>query len=395
MQNDMKRIYIGFVSLLIVSLGLVSCSDVEIPEAVTSETVSGLNATVEGRNVTLGWTNPAGATGVQVLKNNSIIANFDSLATAYLDRHVAVNTDLWYTVKAKYADGRVSEGQSLKQNISYTASAKPAMLITAETVDAIADDDEKAAAQWFKATYPDGAILTPGTLSTLYPDEYSVVWVQIDRVGIDMGWQKLPDNMVSDKVIGILSQYVREGGNLLLTKHATQLTVAVGRLTEQFGPHIFSSGTGGQGSDNWTANGNIGSGQDKPYDHRGHAIYAGMTTNMDFGHESFGLEGPGFREDHNCMWDLNSYGLRDLVPTAHDVVDAFQQYTGSTVLGTWGHVTDYCCGGIIEFNPTPDIPGRIMAIGLSAYEWDENGTTNTYQSNLELLTKNSIDYLSK
>ena len=116
---------------------------------------------------------------------------------------------------------------------------------------------------------------------------------------------------------------------------------------------------------------------------------------MDFGHESFGLEGPGFREDHNCMWDLNSYGLPALVPTAHNVVDAYQQLTNCTVLGTWGHVTDYCCAGIIDFNPMPEMPGRILAIGLSAYEWDANDTVNSYQTNMERLTKNCIDYLSK
>ena len=391
----MKKIYFNLIGVLTLILGMTSCSDVVIPEAVTSNPVSNLTSTVQGRNVTLNWTNPADISGVQILKNNTLVANFDSIVNSYFDRHAAVNTDLLYTVKAKYSDGRVSEGQTVKQNIQYTINAKPAMLITAESIDAISDDDEKAAAIWFHTTYPNSAILTPSTLTTLYPDEYNVIWIQIDRIGLDMGWQKLPANMVSDKVIGILTQYVKDGGNLLLTKHATQLTVALGRLTKTFGPHIFSAGNGGTGTDNWTVNGNIGCDQDKPYDHRSNPIYAGMTTNMDFGHESFGLEGPGLREDHNCMWDLNSYGLRDLVPTAHDVVDAFQQYTNSTVLGTWGHVADYCCGGIIEFNPTANIPGRILAIGLSAYEWDENGTVNTYQKNMELLTKNSISYLSK
>ena len=391
----MKKILVGFISMLTVCLGFTSCSDVEIPEAVTSETVSSLTSSVSGRNVTLSWSNPADASGVQILKNNTILANYDSIFTTFLDRHVAVNTDLWYTVKAKYSDGRVSEGQSIKQNVQYEANARPAMLITAETIDAIEDDDEKAAAEWFHATYPNGAILTPGTLSTLYPDEYNVVWIQIDRVGIEMGWKNLPANMVSDKVIGILTQYVEEGGNLFLTKHATQLTVAIGRIEEDLGPHIFSAGPGGHGDDNWTVNAHIGCGQEISYDHRKHDIYAGLTTNMDFGHESFGLEGPGFREDHNCMWDLNSYGLPALVPTAHNVVDTYQQLTNCTVLGTWGHVTDYCCAGIIDFNPMPEMPGRILAIGLSAYEWDANDTVNSYQTNMERLTKNCIDYLSK
>ncbi len=36
--------------MLTVCLGFTSCSDVEIPEAVTSETVSSLTSSVSGRN---------------------------------------------------------------------------------------------------------------------------------------------------------------------------------------------------------------------------------------------------------------------------------------------------------------------------------------------------------
>lgn len=391
----MKKIYKVFIGLLTICLGLASCSDVEIPDGVRSETVTGLSASVERRDVNLSWTNPEGASGVKIFRNNSLLANYEKLVTSFLDRHVAVNTDLWYTVKATYSDGRVSEGRSVKMNVDYAVNAKPAMLITAESVETIEDDDEKAAAEWFRKNYPNGTILTPGTLSTLYPDEYNVVWVQIDRVGIDPGWQKLPANMIDDHVVSVLSRYVKDGGNLLLTKHATQLAVAVGRLSETFAPRIFSAGTGGVGTDNWTVNAHIGNGQGESYDHRRHPIYTGMTVNTDFGHETFGLEGPGLREDHNCMWDLNSYNLPSLVPKAGNVVKAFEQLQNCTVLGTWGHVTDYCCGGIIDFGPQGDYVGRILAIGLSSYEWNQNGTVNIYQSNTELLTANSISYLSK
>ena len=77
-----------------------------------------------------------------------------------------------------------------------------------------------------------------------------------------------------------------------------------------------------------------------------------------------------------------------------NVVDAFEKKTSSVVLATWGHVTDYCCGGIIEFLPTADIKGRVLCIGLSAYEFNQNSVTNQYQQNTEKLTKNCIDYLA-
>ncbi len=63
------------------------------------------------------------------------------------------------------------------------------------------------------------------------------------------------------------------------------------------------------------------------------------------------------REYDNCMWDLNAYGLPTLAPDAKNVVDAFERITNSTVLATWGHVTDYCCAGIVEFNPTDEYKG--------------------------------------
>ncbi len=396
-RNKMKKIYLSLVTALIVGMGFSSCSDVDIPSAVTSDKVSDLNADVAGRNVTLKWINPTGAIGVNLYKTDALgehlLIGKDSLFTSYLDKHVAINQDLIYTVKARYADGRVSDGQSVTKNVAYTANAKVGYLIPYNSVNDIEDDDEKAAATWFQKTYPNGVILTPADLDNLYPDEYSMIWIQIDRIGLAKGWNNLPSEFISNKAIAALKQYVQEGGNLLLTKQATQLSVAIGRISERFAPGIYSAGTGGVGTDNWTMQAVIGAGQSEPYDHRSHKAFEGLTINHDFAHETFGLEGPGMREDHNCMWDLNAYGLPQTSPNAGNVVKAFEGETNSTVLATWGHVEDYCCAGVVEFNPTANYAGRIIAIGLSAYEWEENGTTNTYQNNIERFTKNCIDYL--
>jgi hypothetical protein len=73
-------------------------------------------------------------------------------------------------------------------------------------------------------------------------------------------------------------------------------------------------------------------------------------------------------------------------------VTAWEEITNSTVLGTWNHVVDYCCAGIVDFEPTTSIPARILAVGLAAYEWNLGGE-NTYQSELERFTSNCISYL--
>lgn len=214
---------------------------------------------------------------------------------------------------------------------------------------------------------------------------YDVIWVHIDRVGIGAGWDKLP---LSADAVAALTTYYKNGGNLFLSNHATQLVVPLGR-TER-APGIFGDGEGGSGADIWTINANIG----MEYDHRSHPAFAGMVTSDQFPHETFPLIGPGQREDHNCMWDLNSYGFPGLYPNAGNVVKAFEEENNATVLATWGHVTDYCCAGMVEFAPTTEYQGTCIALGLAAYEWNQNSNLNVYQDNIMFMTKNILHYLS-
>ena len=260
-----------------------------------------------------------------------------------------------------------------------------AYVITYDTPEEIEDDDEKASYAWFKKQFVNGKVITSATLTDEDLSAYDVIWVHIDRVGIGAGWDKLP---LSADAIAALATYYKNGGNLFLSNHATQLVVPFGR-TERL-PGIFADGEGGDGADIWTINANIG----MEYDHRAHPVFAGMVTSSQFPHETFPLIGPGRREDHNCMWDLNSYGFPALYPNAGNVVKAFEEENNATVLATWGHVTDYCCAGMVEFAPTTEYQGTCIALGLAAYEWNQNSNLNVYQDNIMLMTKNILHYLS-
>ena len=393
----MKKYIFNIFMAAIAMFALGSCSDVDIPEAVQSAKVSNLTASVEGRAVTLNWTLPSadGMSGVKIFRNNDLLEQL-GLVNTYTARRQPANEDLMYTVKVAYENGNVSEGESFK--VAALQGSKVAMLLPSNNESEL-DDDELAAKNWFVKTYGDnGKVFTPATLPTLNPTEYSTLWIQIDRVGIEHGADKLPADIIASNVISNLTNYLKAGGNVFLTKHATQLVCSLGRLDSKYAPGLFGSGEGGEGTDIWTTNAVIGSNCDPKYDHRSHAAFTGMEVLPandpvnGYDHESFPLEGPGWREDHNCMWDLNSYGFTPA--DGANVVEAFENKTSSTVLATWGHVIDYCCAGIIEFKPTADIQGRMICIGLSAYEFNQNSGTNQYQQNTEKLTKNCIDYLA-
>ena len=210
-----------------------------------------------------------------------------------------------------------------------------------------------------------------------------------DRIGIEKGWQNLPGGLASAQTINALKAFTADGGNLLLTNHATQLTVGIGRIAEAYAPGIYGNGEGGQNGDIWGSQPIIGNAEGQIYDHSGHDIYWGMDFVSGLYERSiYTFIGSGVKGDHNCMWDLNAYGLAP----SPNVVKAWEDTTNSTVLGTWNHVVDYCCAGIIDFAPTTSFAGRIVAVGLAAYEWNIGGE-NSCQSQLERFTKNCINYL--
>ena len=164
-------------------------------------------------------------------------------------------------------------------------------------------------------------------------------------------------------------------------------------------PSIFGSGDGGEGTDNWSFVANIGYHPEETreyYNHEGHAIYKGLEfkaeANPGWNHNSCLLIGPGTREDHNCMWDLNAYSY---TAEGANTVEKFEADNNCQIIGTWGHVQDYAVAGLIEFYPATATAGTIIANGLAAYEWSPRQGTNAFHSNITLLTANTINYLTK
>ncbi len=277
-------------------------------------------------------------------------------------------------------------------NIAVFAAPNVALISQYASVDAIVDDDEKAAADWFVNTYggellPAQSIYTANDLA-----DFDAVWIMIDRVGLEKGVDKLPAEVTT--IIKHVKTYLDNGGNVFLSNHATQYVAELGLLPAEQLPGIFGSGEGGEGTDIWTAQPVIGNVEGQIYDNSTHAIYKDLAYENynEWEHKTFALIGPGIREDHNCMWDLNAFGLTP-TETEPNIVSVFEKQNNCKVIATWGHVVDYCCAGIIEF-PAQGTRGTVIANGLAAYEWNQNNKVNDYQGNIELLTSNILGYLA-
>lgn len=279
-------------------------------------------------------------------------------------------------------------------------------------IDRIENLQERAAASflldpdgYFRQIRPDVniEIICPGDIERIDPNNFDCIWIHIDRTGIAQGWENLPEAFRRPELIEALRNYSRDGGQMLLTKQATQLVVPIGRVTADFAPNIFGSGEGGKGTDDWQINPHVGwnwhiSDPACYFDRSGHDIYDNIPSVKVNGNEfdTFPMEGTGngsemWREDHNCMWDLNN--LPPYTGGDFNKVVRFQEDCNARVLGTWGHVTDDAVAGIVEFRPTIQYRGRIIANGLATCEWAPREGVNAFHHNLELLTFNCLRYL--
>lgn len=237
------------------------------------------------------------------------------------------------------------------------------------------DDDEQAAYDWFHNDYNPGHGLekkefTPRNIDELNAKDVKVLWIPINRQGDN-------ESVVKPKAIydhkKTLEKYVKEGGNLYLTNHATLLTSAIGRIDEQYKPNTVTYAAAAGNSDAWGVNPRFAD-----MDYRGHVLYSGFEAGSE--ELNYFLNSGTPKEDHNCLWtNVSDY-------------KKFIENTTSHILGKWSYNGETNNFGVVEFMPTAEYKGTILCNGLAAYEWSCEG--NKYVDNIKRFTENSISYLA-
>lgn len=240
------------------------------------------------------------------------------------------------------------------------------------------DDDEQAAYDWFIGNDNlqglDKVVFTPDNISTLNAKDVKVLWIPINRLGDNIDVVK--PKAIYDHVEA-LKNYVKNGGNLYLTNHATLLVSEFGRILADYNPNTVSYGAPAENKDPWGVNPRFAD-----MDYRGHVLYSGFDAGSkgNLWDDNYFLNSGTFKEDHNCLWTgITSYT---------DFINA----TNSHILGKWSQNGDTNNFGVVEFMPNDDYKGTILCNGLAAYEWNCDG--NEYVDNIKKFTENSISYLA-
>lgn len=275
------------------------------------------------------------------------------------------------------------------------------------------DDDEIAAAKWLSAkggTYV-GVEQIWKSLNgvdnlSIKLDDYKTVWIHLDKqgpTGIDnfreayTGGEK---GFLNESVLNALTDYYKNGGNLLLTTHGSILLKDLGRMDRY--PEVTGFGNGGSNDDTWDINVLFGTwtADAQAFDRSGDPLFKDIEIISAFRpaeqggreYKIFHLEGPAWKEDHNCFWHFDLPENNDNGnPAKYQLL--YEAY-GVTPLAIWPHITDYYGGGMARWDAKDDYKGKCITIGMAAYEWNQNSGENIYRNNIEKLTENALAELA-
>ena len=258
------------------------------------------------------------------------------------------------------------------------------------------DEDVYDAAVWCVNTYGGDYLpvsqITPAKLS-----EYSALWIYYDNDYLAAAPSEIADDPT---VLGYLAAYYKTGGNLLLCTYGNYLLGSVGRIPANL-LNITDTGTGSANPDLWGATAIYGTWEAAPIviDRSSDPLYAGLVTlpkDRPDGntYTIIPLNDGGWKEDHNCFWDMSRSGLGYGNGDPKNIT-VFESTYACQILGSWDNVSDYCGAAIARWLPQGDFQGKSIAIGIAAYEWHTNsGVANQYLDNIKKLTVNALDELS-
>jgi hypothetical protein len=300
-------------------------------------------------------------------------------------------------------------------NVTNAQTKKTAFLSTYATLadlQANGDDDEAAAAAWFINTYG-GVFLSTADVPTTDLSQFNVIWLENTRPD---GFSNFPAEYLASAVFDNVQDYYIAGGNLLLTSFGIKYLTELGRVNDAFG-EVWEGGENHDiVDDNEAVWGPIttfgrffgsaytGDNPAEPIETSEDELFAGLTTETKtdiFADPAGGtytfipLIGAGQKEVHRAVWTgdcPSNNGLEGGIDNPA-FLTSFESEYNMQALATLEYTLGFFRIAIGRWNAHELFDGKAITINDSGYEWNQNSGENTYQGNIERLTKNALDEL--
>ncbi len=342
--------------------------------------VTNFTAVQNNTDVVLNWDVPTGISGIKLSYGTKTI-ELAPTVNSYTLENLAIGK-YRFSVVTTNSQNKTSNSVFLDFKVGSTVVAY--LGIYADKADLLAkgDDDEVAAANWLFSTFPTSVYISFDQIKNagINLSDYRVIWWNRD---VESGGA-LPAVSTDPVVLQRITNYHKEGGNLLLSTYAIQYLWSLQRMTEAHKMGI-DVGAGFSNPDTWGVGVRI-----KGYDQRQHPLFKGIDITTPNG--GFPVIGPGWKENHNCVLvEVPAfYGLGNGDDLAYS---KFTSINNLKWLGVWDGIGDYFMCGIFELSSNADFAGTSINIGIGGIEWNQNNQVNPHQRNIETMYKNAINYL--
>lgn len=238
---------------------------------------------------------------------------------------------------------------------------------------------ERAAYSWFKDTYSATSkerilISTLQADGSKVPDDIDVLWINLDRNEDNLSWATEVgtngyDVIFNTNVCTALENFIKRGGNLLLTKQAARIVAMIGRATSyptcEIGSYTKANDSGSVQE--------IGSSTYKVFNGFSFTDYKTQLLSSEYKI----INGKG--DLRESVWKKTG-----------EQAATFETDNNCKILGRDGETFDKV--GFVEFYPRDDYQGTVLVMGLHAYQWSADMTNKNINA-VKQLTQNMLDYL--
>lgn len=273
------------------------------------------------------------------------------------------------------------------------------------SIDAITDNEIKAAYQWAITTYKEKAgYFSFNNLKASDLTTAKAIWFHHTTFPNPSPASVLPSGALGSAK-SVITDFYKAGGNLLLTGLSGSYVAELGRITADLGPTNLDIGGDPfiTNPDDWGISfKDVTSPLDYADNNETNYLFTGAATkNVTFDGNTYAaimLSDAGAKKNRAHIWDFNKFHPElaggDVAPNARK--GAWETDANATVRASfeWDpSLNGVELGAIVEFKPTTTYKGTSIVIGLGAYEWyQEDGQANAWQGNVSGITKNALDH---
>ena len=365
----------------------------------------------DGYEALLTWSSPFDATQIVIkgsCANKNIEETIDGKADRYLVKAVEEGDEWTFSLTACNEKGNalpvVTTLKVGRQKVAFLS-----FYPTPDQLVAEGDDDEASAWLWFHETYPNSSFLYASDIKAKKDlDDLRVLFYIRD---LDTGTENDVWNQpqVIKEATPAITEWYREGGNLVLWQHAVTFITDLGRIDRQLlqqNDRRITIGNGSWNQGQWYMAVQINPGSYFVEDFSGHPLYNNVDIRPSGRSKYITVKGPAWTEDHNCCFfniPNRLTGLSDQDPRCYD--ELTETY-GIYPLAVWDSQIDW----VSQLNVwearqgNTDFKGTVLCVGNGGLEFSYKNADGTpdksacpknspFQATVLKIAKNAVEYL--